>query len=211
MAEANAGKALTVEIDGTSFSRIPIRTRVVMPGDDLDAFVREYATDVVQPGDLLFVTEKIVAITQGRSYLVDDDQAAQARAVPVEVRDAHAVRHRPRHARDDGDGAARVRNAAHPVRRRRLGGHQGLRPQGRLLPHRRRQGPRDRRPDERHDPAVQQGRRARTRATARGRAAPEGAARRSAPRSPSSTSTTWAATSSARRSTRPARSASSRS
>jgi len=72
MAEANEGKALTIEVDGTSFSRIPIRTRVVMPGDDLDAFVREYATDAVQAGDVLFVTEKIVAITQGRSYLVEE-------------------------------------------------------------------------------------------------------------------------------------------
>lgn len=72
MSEANAGKALTVQIEGSSFARIPIRTRVVMPGDDLDGFVREYATDVVREGDLLFVTEKIVAITQGRSYLVED-------------------------------------------------------------------------------------------------------------------------------------------
>ncbi|MFH8249902.1 coenzyme F420-0:L-glutamate ligase [Microbacterium sp. B2969] len=69
--EANAGKALTVDLEGASFARIPIKTRVVMPGDDLDAFVREYATDVVQPGDILFVTEKIVAITQGRSYPID--------------------------------------------------------------------------------------------------------------------------------------------
>jgi hypothetical protein len=72
MAEANAGKALTVQIDGTSYSRIPIRTRVVMPGDDLDSFIREYATGVVAPGDIFFVTEKIVAITQGRSYALDD-------------------------------------------------------------------------------------------------------------------------------------------
>ena len=72
MSEANAGKALTVQIEGSSFARIPIRTRVVMPGDDLDEFVREYAADVVREGDLLFVTEKIVAITQGRSYLVED-------------------------------------------------------------------------------------------------------------------------------------------
>ncbi|WP_295832297.1 coenzyme F420-0:L-glutamate ligase, partial [uncultured Microbacterium sp.] len=47
------------------------RTRVVMPGDDLDAFILEYAKDAVQPGDLLFVTEKIVAITQGRSFKLD--------------------------------------------------------------------------------------------------------------------------------------------
>ncbi|MEV4688360.1 coenzyme F420-0:L-glutamate ligase [Microbacterium sp. LWH3-1.2] len=72
MSEANAGKALTVQVEGSSFARIPIRTRVVMPGDDLDAFVREYAADAVREGDLLFVTEKIVAITQGRSYLVED-------------------------------------------------------------------------------------------------------------------------------------------
>ncbi|GAB3601919.1 coenzyme F420-0:L-glutamate ligase [Microbacterium aureliae] len=72
MSEANAGKALTVQIDGASYARVPIRTRVVMPGDDLDAFVREYAAAEVRPGDLLFVTEKIVAITQGRSYLVEE-------------------------------------------------------------------------------------------------------------------------------------------
>ena len=52
--EANAVKALTVEFDGAAFSRIPIRTHVVMPGDDLDAFVRQYAEGVVEPGDLLF-------------------------------------------------------------------------------------------------------------------------------------------------------------
>ena len=74
MSEANDGKALTVALEGVSFSRIPIRTRVVMPGDDLDAFIREYAADQVQAGDLLFVTEKIVAITQGRSYLVEEIQ-----------------------------------------------------------------------------------------------------------------------------------------
>lgn len=69
--QANAGKALTVTVEGASYARIPIRTRVVMPGDDLDAFILEYAKDAVQPGDLLFVTEKIVAITQGRSYKLD--------------------------------------------------------------------------------------------------------------------------------------------
>lgn len=72
MSEANDGKALTVALDGSTYARIPIRTRVVMPGDDLDDFIREYATDVVREKDLLFVTEKIVAITQGRSYLVED-------------------------------------------------------------------------------------------------------------------------------------------
>ncbi|MFJ4996882.1 coenzyme F420-0:L-glutamate ligase [Microbacterium sp. NPDC088619] len=70
--QANEGKALETIVDGKSYARIPLRTRVVMPNDDLDSVVIEYAKDAVQPGDLLFVTEKIVAITQGRSYRLDE-------------------------------------------------------------------------------------------------------------------------------------------
>ncbi|MFJ2541632.1 coenzyme F420-0:L-glutamate ligase [Microbacterium sp. NPDC087589] len=70
--QANEGKALETSVDGKSYARIPLRTRVVMPDDDLDSVVMEYAKDAVQPGDLLFVTEKIVAITQGRSYRLDE-------------------------------------------------------------------------------------------------------------------------------------------
>lgn len=70
--QANEGKALEASVDGKNYARIPLRTRVVMPNDDLDSVVMEYAKDAVQPGDLLFVTEKIVAITQGRSYRLDE-------------------------------------------------------------------------------------------------------------------------------------------
>jgi len=70
--QANEGKALEASVDGKSYARIPLRTRVVMPDDDLESVVMEYAKDAVQPGDLLFVTEKIVAITQGRSYRLDE-------------------------------------------------------------------------------------------------------------------------------------------
>jgi len=45
-----------------------------MPGDDLDDIIREYALEHAAAGDTLFVTEKIVAITQGRSYAVSDIQ-----------------------------------------------------------------------------------------------------------------------------------------
>ncbi len=72
MSQANDGKELSRTVLGVAYDRIPLRTRVVMPGDDLDEIIREYAVDHVAEGDLLFVTEKIVAITQGRSYAVDD-------------------------------------------------------------------------------------------------------------------------------------------
>lgn len=70
--QANEGKALEASVGGKNYARIPLRTRVVMPNDDLDSVVMEYAKDAVKPGDLLFVTEKIVAITQGRSYRLDE-------------------------------------------------------------------------------------------------------------------------------------------
>lgn len=72
MAQANEGKELTVSVDGTTFERIPVKTHVVMPEDDIIEVVTRYAADVVQDGDVLFVTEKIVAITQGRSYPLDE-------------------------------------------------------------------------------------------------------------------------------------------
>lgn len=81
MSVANEGKALEVEIDGERVQRIPLRTRVVMPEDDLDEIIATYAKDAVRPGDLLFVTEKIVAITQGRSHLLTDIRPRRLAAV----------------------------------------------------------------------------------------------------------------------------------
>ncbi len=69
---ANEGKSLEVEIEGKRYRRIPLRTHVVMPEERLDDIVRRYAVDALEEGDLLFVTEKIVAITQGRSFMMDE-------------------------------------------------------------------------------------------------------------------------------------------
>ena len=70
-ASPNEGKPLVRAVAGTAFERIPIRTHVVMDGEDIVEIVTRYAAPVVAPGDILFVTEKIVAITQGRAYPVD--------------------------------------------------------------------------------------------------------------------------------------------
>lgn len=74
-ATPNEGKPLVRDVAGAAFQRIPIRTHVVMDGEDIVEVVTRYAREVVQPGDILFVTEKIVAITQGRSYPVESIQA----------------------------------------------------------------------------------------------------------------------------------------
>jgi hypothetical protein len=62
----NDGKALTRSVFGAEYARIPLKTHLVLPNESLDALVETYAKPVLVPGDLLFVSEKIVCITQGR-------------------------------------------------------------------------------------------------------------------------------------------------
>ncbi len=70
--QANDGKKLEVTIDGKQLQRIPLKTKLVLKGDVLDEIITEFAADKVEAGDTLFVTEKIVAITQGRSFTMDE-------------------------------------------------------------------------------------------------------------------------------------------
>ena len=70
--QANEVKPLTVTIDGIAYHRIPIKTHVVMRDDVLLDVITRYASDVVRDGDVFFVTEKIVGITQGRSFPLDE-------------------------------------------------------------------------------------------------------------------------------------------
>ncbi|HEY9498035.1 MAG TPA: coenzyme F420-0:L-glutamate ligase [Terrimesophilobacter sp.] len=70
-AEANEGKRLEIDVDGARYLRIPIRTRLVGSSDDLAEVVLTFAGPEVRDGDVLFVSEKIVAITQGRAYPID--------------------------------------------------------------------------------------------------------------------------------------------
>lgn len=83
----NKGKAVDVLVDGVRYLRIPLKTRLVMPGDDLFALLDEYAAPRLVPGDLLLVSEKIVCITQNRIVRAADVQtSALARFLSRRVR-----------------------------------------------------------------------------------------------------------------------------
>jgi F420-0:gamma-glutamyl ligase-like protein len=70
--QANEGKKLAIEIDGVSYLRIPVKTHVVMREDDLFEVLDKYTKDLRQPGDIIFVSEKVVAITQGRAFPISE-------------------------------------------------------------------------------------------------------------------------------------------
>ena len=69
---ANEGKKLAIEIDGVSYLRIPVKTHVVMREDDLFEVLDKYTKELRQPGDIIFVSEKVVAITQGRAFPISE-------------------------------------------------------------------------------------------------------------------------------------------
>ena len=71
--KANEGKNLAIEINGEKWLRIPIHTHVVMRDDDIFSdVVDKYTKDIRQAGDIVFCSEKIIAITQGRSYPISE-------------------------------------------------------------------------------------------------------------------------------------------
>ncbi|PID94584.1 MAG: F420-0--gamma-glutamyl ligase [Bacteroidales bacterium] len=71
--QANEGKNLAIEIDGVKWLRVPIKTHVVMRDDKLfEDVVDKYTANIRQADDIVFCSEKIIAITQGRSYPIDE-------------------------------------------------------------------------------------------------------------------------------------------
>lgn len=70
--QPNPGKQLTVELNGASYARYPVRTKLVTSGDDIVAVIKEAAGPHLQSGDTVVISEKVVAVSQGRAFPVSD-------------------------------------------------------------------------------------------------------------------------------------------
>lgn len=64
-----------VRIGESYYLRIPIKTHVLTKADDIVQVVRAYAAPVYHRGDVLFLSEKATAITQGRAVPVKEIKA----------------------------------------------------------------------------------------------------------------------------------------
>ena len=67
----NDGRALHATLDGTVYARHPVRTHLVTVEDDAVDVVRRHVGDLPPDVRLVAVSERMVAITQGRSYPMD--------------------------------------------------------------------------------------------------------------------------------------------
>lgn len=67
----NRGKSLVIDTEFGTFARYPVKTHVVKSGDSLDEILLTYVGDNRREGDIIFMSEKIVAISQGRAFPID--------------------------------------------------------------------------------------------------------------------------------------------
>ena len=68
----NKGKQLEMEVDGATYLRLPVRTPIITPKDNLMQLLEKYVAPHLQDGDTLFVSEKVVCIVQGRIINMND-------------------------------------------------------------------------------------------------------------------------------------------
>lgn len=70
--QANPDKSLVIDVDDEKYLRLPVKTHVIKRKDNIAKIVEDYVKLHLQDGDIIFVSERIVAITQGRAFPIKD-------------------------------------------------------------------------------------------------------------------------------------------
>ena len=73
----NDGRALHATLQGVVYARHPVRTHLITVEDDALQVVRTYVGELATDVRLVAVSERMVAITQGRSYPMDQIRAGR--------------------------------------------------------------------------------------------------------------------------------------
>lgn len=68
----NAGKQERITVDGVTYLRLPIATHLITKEDNIPDVAEKYAAPVLEQGDILFISEKVVACTQNRAIPMKD-------------------------------------------------------------------------------------------------------------------------------------------
>jgi F420-0:gamma-glutamyl ligase len=70
--KSNPEKNLIIEVGGQKFARYPVKTKLVTADDDIVEVVKESVAGLLKTNDLIVISERVVAITQGRSFLLNE-------------------------------------------------------------------------------------------------------------------------------------------
>lgn len=70
--KANLGKKLNIKVNDAFYGRYPLKTHLITEKDDIVKVVKKYLHGLTQKGDVVFLSERVVAITQGRAIPIKD-------------------------------------------------------------------------------------------------------------------------------------------
>ena len=70
--QPNLHKQLIRPVNGINYARYPIKTHVVAGGENVIDLIKKYMAPHLVAGDVIFISEKMVAITQNRSISIKD-------------------------------------------------------------------------------------------------------------------------------------------
>lgn len=69
---ANKKKQLAIDVDGQTYLRLPIKTPLITQKDNIFDLLEKYLAPHLAPGDVIFVSEKALTVTQGRIINMND-------------------------------------------------------------------------------------------------------------------------------------------
>ncbi|MDD5144781.1 MAG: coenzyme F420-0:L-glutamate ligase [Candidatus Pacebacteria bacterium] len=64
----NPEKSLIIEVGGKKYARYPVKTHLILQNENIFEVVDDYTRDHLKLGDIVFISEKCVAASQGRTY-----------------------------------------------------------------------------------------------------------------------------------------------
>ncbi len=75
--QANPEKVLDREVQGRRYHRYPVRTHTLTQQDTPEAVLDRYVRPHLQPADAVMISERVIAIMQGRAWRIKDIQPSR--------------------------------------------------------------------------------------------------------------------------------------
>lgn len=89
----NKGKQLEIGVEGKTYFRFPIRTALITQKDDIFGLLEKYVRPHLRKGDVIYVSEKALTITQGRIINMNDIRPSRfARFLARRVRNNYGTK-----------------------------------------------------------------------------------------------------------------------
>lgn len=74
----NPQKKLTIKVKNNQYFRYPVKTHIISDKDNLSEIIDRYIKPIKKKDDLIVISERVVAIIQGRSFLINEIKPSKA-------------------------------------------------------------------------------------------------------------------------------------